>query len=41
MGRSPMVLDMKYDESLYMPEDLSFSSIIRSWGKVKIAWNRG
>lgn len=36
-----MVLDMKYDESLYIPEERSFSSIIRSGGKVKIAWNRG
>lgn len=41
IGRSVVVLEMKYDESLYIPEDLSFSRIIRSFGKVLMACNRG
>ncbi|GAB2215675.1 hypothetical protein Droror1_Dr00020070 [Drosera rotundifolia] len=41
MGRSPAIRAMKYDESLYIPDDLSFSSIIRSGGNVKMAWNNG
>lgn len=39
MGMSPAVMAMKYEESLYIPEDLSFISIARSWGKVKMASN--
>lgn len=41
MGRSPVVRAMKYEESRYIPEDLSFMSIDRSCGNVKIAWKRG
>lgn len=37
IGSSAVVLAMKYDDSLYIPEDLSFSSINLSRGKVKIA----
>lgn len=41
IGRSPTILDTKYEESRYMPEDRSFSSIVLSVGNVKIAWKRG
>jgi hypothetical protein len=34
-GRSITLLAMKYDESLYMHEDLSFIIIARSSGNVK------
>ncbi|KAG5106453.1 hypothetical protein JHK82_018448 [Glycine max] len=33
IGRSPTILDMKYEESMYIPEDRSFFSIVSSWGK--------
>lgn len=39
IGRSLIIWAVKYDDNLYVPEDLSFASIDLSGGNAKIALN--